>query len=183
MNTNQSLKMQNYAFAVRSQLGFSLYATANETTKFSGAGVADVARGLELSVMAREMSRDLVYFGWASLEDEQPASIALAFREEHFVDWIDGCTLWAADHEVPLILVDEVQKQHFIRGARGAFERRQGLPAKKLGAGKRLATRRVRRALADMPLQLASDHVWMPRGAQWADYRPQPKDDARVRFS
>lgn len=183
MNTNSSLKLQNYALAVRRELGFPLHGTANQSAKFTAAGVADVARGLELSVIAREMSRDLVYFGWASLQDEQPVSTALAFREEHFVDWIDGCTLWAADHEVPLILVDEARKQHFVRGARGAFERREGLPAKKLGAGKRLAMRRVRRALADMPREIASDNVLMPRGGNWADYMPQAKDGTCVRFS
>jgi len=183
MNTNSSLKLQNHALAVRRELGFPLYGTANQSAKFTAAGVADIARGLELSVMARDMSRDLVYFGWASLQDEQPVSIALAFREEHFVDWIDGCTLWAADHEVPLILVDEIGKQHFVRAARGAFERREGLPAKKLAAGKRLAMRRVRRTLAAMPWEVASDNVWMPRGASWADYEPQPKDGTCIRFS
>lgn len=182
MPMNAQLKLQTFAFAVRQQLGFPLHSTTNETTKFGAASVPDLTRSLEVSVLAEQMGRDIVYFGWASLEDDEPATISIAFREQDFVDWVQDCRLWAADQDAPMVLVDEMRQQHFVRGSRGALERRDGLPARKLAAGKRCARRRIRRAAAEMPNEPVPDTVFVPRGAPWADHKPQTANALFVRF-
>lgn len=182
MTMNAQLKLQTFAFAVRQQLRFPLHATANESTKFATASVPDLTRSLEVSALAQEMGRDIICFGWASVQDDEPTTISIAYREQDFVDWIQNCQLWAADQDAPMMLVDEVRRQHFVRGARGVLERRDGLPAKKLAAGKRCARRRIRRAAAEMPTHLVSDTVCMPQGARWADHKPRTDDALFVRF-
>ncbi len=179
---HHNLKFQNYALAIRKELGFPLTPMANESVKFTAGGEVDVMRRIELARLAEEMSRDFIYCAWRSVTAKTPASVAVVFREEHLVDVVGNCTLWAPDEDAPLVLLNERGGEHFVRGARNALERRAGLPAKNLSKGKRLALRRVRSAAAARGDDLLPGNAHVPNGARWADHRPQTQNETIVRL-
>jgi hypothetical protein len=179
---HHNLKLQNHALAIRQELGFPLTPMANESVKFTAGGEIDIMRRIELARLAEEMSRDFIYCAWTSVTAEAPASVAVVFREEHLVDVIGDCVLWASDNDAPLVLLNERGGEHFVRGARNVLERRAGLPGKNLSKGKRLALRRVRNAAAARGDNLLPGNAFVPNGERWADHRPQMQNETIVRL-
>lgn len=179
---HHNLKLQNHALAIRQELGFPLTPMANESVKFTAGGEIDIMRRIELARLAEEMSRDFIYCAWKSVSAESPASVAVVFREEHLVDVVGNCSLWAPDEKGALVLLNERGGEHFVRGARNALERRAGLPAKNLSNGKRLALRRVRDAAAARGNDLLPGNALVPNGARWADHRPQMQNETIIRL-
>jgi hypothetical protein len=163
---HHNLKLQNHALAIRQELGFPLTPMANESVKFTAGGEIDIMRRIELARLAEEMSRDFIYCAWTSVTAEAPASVAVVFREEHLVDVIGDCVLWASDNDAPLVLLNE----------------RAGLPGKNLSKGKRLALRRVRNAAAARGDNLLPGNAFVPNGERWADHRPQMQNETIVRL-
>ncbi len=181
MQPHINVKLQNYALAVRQELGFPLFQTANQSIKFTAGGRLDLMRQIQTAALAEEMSRDLVYFSWTSVAAKAPSEIAVFYRNELLVDVISDCSLWAPDDESRLLLLNERGGEHFVRGARGALERRQGLPSGNLKSGKRLAVERVQRVAARMGSDILPGNTFVPHGETWGDHRP-PQDRSFVRL-
>lgn len=181
MTNDQQIYHQNYAMAIRHEMGFPLHHTANQSVAFGSTGVTDIVRSMQIATLADEMHRDVVICEWESVSAKQPAGIAIAYREELQVDWVAGCVLWAANQNAPVMIVNQARGEHFIRGARGMLERREGLPARSLKTGIGLARRRVRRAAANRPAALNDNNAWVPFGESWDDHKPLPEGTV-VRF-
>lgn len=181
MQPHTNVKLQNYALAARQELGFPLFQTANQSIKFTAGGRLDLMKQIQTAALAEEMSRDLVHFAWTSVAAKAPSDIAVFYRDALLVDVISGCSLWASDDESPLLLLNERGSEHFVRGARGAIERREGLPPGNLKPGKRLATERVQQAAARMGGDILPGNTFVPHGESWADHRP-PQERSFVRL-
>lgn len=163
------LKTQKYCLAVRQQLGYPLFKPAIHCTAFASGGIADLAKGMEIAVLAETMRKDFVYTAWKDFSEKEPAQIGVALRAMLHVDWVDPCFLWAADDVAPLVIVPTRRDEHIVVGERGLLERRAGRPATALGRGKKLAAVRVRRAAATMRDELLEGNVFVPRGGTWQE--------------
>jgi hypothetical protein len=181
MTNNPKIYHQNYAMAIRQEMGFPLHHTANQSVAFAATGVTDVIRSTQIATLADEMHRDVVVCEWESLSANQPAGIAVAYREELEVEWVAGCVLWTANQNAPVVIVNKERGEHFVRGARGMLERREGLPARNLKTGIGVARRRVRRTAAARPAALIDNNAWVPFGDSWDDHKPLPEGTV-VRF-
>ncbi len=174
------IKTQNIAWALRQEMGYPLFAPANECTAFAGGGIADLAKGMEVAVLATQMRKDVIYLGWRTVADAAPASFAVALREMLQVDWIDGVFPYAGDDTAPIVLVSTRRDEHIAVGPRGLLERRAGKP-RALGTGKARAMRRIRRAAGTMADRLADNNVFLPRGDPWREPPASPRETI-IRF-
>lgn len=176
------IKMQNFAWGLRQQMGYPLFAPANDCTAFAGGGLADFAKGMEVACLATQMRKDIVYLGWTDPADAAPTTFAVAIREMLQVDWLDRMVPWAADDISPILLVSIQHDEHVVVGSRGLLERPTGKPAKELGKGRKLAMQRIRRAAATMGDHLAANNVLLAPGEAWRE-PSTPSGDAVVRFA
>lgn len=174
------LRNQKFAWGLRQQMGYPLFAPANDCTAFAGGGIADFALGMEIAVLATQMRKDIVHLGWRDVADAEPTTFAVALREMVQVDWLDGLFPFAEDDMAPIVLVSTRRDKNIAVGPRGLLERRSGKP-KALGKGKARAMRRIRRAAAAMSDQLADAHVFLNRGEAWRE-PPASSHDTIVRF-
>jgi len=176
------IKMQNFAWGLRQQMGYPLFAPANDCTAFAGGGLADFAKGMEVACLANQMRKDVVYLGWSAPADAAPTTFAVAIREMLQVAWLDSMVPWAADDILPILLVSIRHDQHVVVGSRGLLERRSGTPANALGRGRKLAMQRIRRAAATMGDHLAANNVLLAPGEAWRE-PPTASGDTVVRFA
>ena len=167
--------------AMSQEMGFPLHHTANQSVAFGSTGLADILRLMQIATLADEMHRDVVICEWEHADDKQPVEIAAAYREELQVDWIGGCVIWAASQTALVMIVNKAGGEHFVRGALGMLERREGLPARNLQTGVGLARRRARRGAASRPAALNDNNAWVPFGESWNDHKPLPEGTV-VRF-
>ena len=61
---NYQIKTQNIAWGLRQEMGYPLFAPTNDCTAFAGGGLADLAKGMEIAVLAAQMRKDVIYLGW-----------------------------------------------------------------------------------------------------------------------
>lgn len=176
MSTAIMLKTQNYCLSIRQELGYPAYAPVCHTLAFASGGPADALKAIEIGRHATAMNRDIVYTAWKTFGRAEPASIAVALREQTHVDVVTDCFLWAVDATAPLMIVAPRRGEHFVLGARGYLERRHGLPARQVARGKRLALERVQRAAARMGTDLLPDNQTIPCGASWVEPAPRSND-------
>lgn len=176
------IRMQNFAWGLRQQMGYPLFAPANDCTAFAGGGHADFAKGMEIACLASQMRKDVVYLGWTGVADAAPTTFAVAIREMLQVDWLDRMVPWAADDVSPILLASTRHDEHVVVGSRGLLERRSGKPAKALGKGRKLAMQRIRRAAATMGERLAANNVLLAPGEAWRE-PPALSGDTVVRFA
>lgn len=177
---NYQIKTQNIAWGLRQEMGYPLFAPTNDCTAFAGGGHADLAKGMEIAVLAIQMRKDVIYLGWQDVADAAPSTFAVALREMLQVDWVDGLFPFAADDTAPIVLVSTKRDEHIAVGLRGLLERRPGKPGA-LGKGKARAMRRIRRAAATMRNELAENNVWLPRGDPWRE-PPASERETIIRF-
>lgn len=175
------VRNQNFAWGLRQEMGYPLFAPANDCTAFAGGAVPDIAYSMEICCIASAMRKDIIYLGWSHVDDAEPSGIAVALRDMLHVDWIDRLFPWAADAASPIVLVSTRRDEHIAVGARGLLEQRVGKPAKALGKGKRLAMQRIRRAAATMGDELAANNIHLPRGSEWQE-PPRSSGETIVRF-
>ncbi len=174
------IKTQNIAWGLRQEMGYPLFAPANDCTAFAGGGIADLAKGMEIAVLATQMRKDVIYLGWRTVADAAPARFAVALREMLQVDWIDGLFPHAADDTAPIVLVSSGRDEHIAVGPRGLLERRAGKP-RALRVGKARAMRRIRPAASTMADRLAENNVFLPRGDAWRE-PPASPGETIIRF-
>lgn len=178
---NYQIKNQNIAWGLRQQMGYPLPAPANDCTAFAGGGLADLAKGMEIAVLATQMRKDVIYLGWRTVADAAPATFSVALREILQVDWIHGLIPYASDDIAPVLLVTTRREEHIAVEPRGLLERRPGKPGA-LGTGKARAMRRIRRAAATMADRLADNNVFMLRGEAWRE-PPTSSGETIIRFA
>lgn len=174
---------QQFAMALKRELGFQICGVPNDTLSALAGGEADAVKAMEIAAIAPALSRDLIYLGYRNAKAKEPSQIALAWRDDLYVDWRDGLQLYAADHNAPLVLVDLQRREHYARGGRNQLIRHDGLPAGGIERGRKLAMARIRRTAAIMPDELAANSTLVPRGANAAEHLPPVTAETVVRLS
>lgn len=175
--------LQNHMLAIRSEMGYPLFAPACHTLAWSAGGPIDMQVGMDLARLAQTTGRDLIYGAWESAERERPSEYVLALRQPHLVEIVRNCSFYAADEAAPLILMCETRDEHYVLNDRLFLERRRGLPGRRLELGKRRAEQRIINSL-----NASVDHVLegggvMPRGGEWMPYPATRSETLAVQFS
>ena len=181
--TVTNILLQNHMLAIRSEMGYPLFAPACHTLAWSAGGPVDMQVGMDLARLAQTTSRDLIYGAWQSAEHERPSEYVLALRQPHLVEIVRNCSFYAADEAAPLILMCETRDEHYILNARLFLERRPGMPGRRLELGKRRAEQRIIHSPnASVDHMLEGGGV-MPRGGEWMPYQATRSEKLAVQFS
>ena len=144
--TITNLTLQNHMLAIRTEMGYPVYAPACHTTSWASGGPVDMQIGMDLARLAQATGRDLIYGAWHSIQHQRPREYVLALRQSDGVEIIRNCSFYAADEAAPLILMCEARDEHYVLNDRLFLERRAGMPGRRLKLGKRRAEQRIIRS-------------------------------------
>ncbi|WP_394440066.1 hypothetical protein ACGGKE_03495 [Sphingobium naphthae] len=93
---------QSWAFALRTLLGYPVFAPARHTVAFSTSGPRDLEKDRHLADIAIEMQRDFVHLTFVDIDAPEPSEIGLAVLGHHGVHWLPKARLFAASERAPL---------------------------------------------------------------------------------
>lgn len=174
------LRHQKTMLALRQQMGWPTFKPANDCILFTSGKTSDFEVGMELGRIAQMLGKDMIYSGWASVGATTPASFTIAWRNMLTVDIIDRVLPYAANDQDPIVLVSTRRDEHFAIDRRGSLARVPGRP-KSLGAGRRLAMKRLKAAVKTMGDELLAGN----RHVRWGETEIEPEEPASevvVRF-
>lgn len=158
------LRHQKTMLALRQQMGWPAFKPANDCIAFTSGKPSDFEVGIELGRIAQMLGKDLIYSGWASVDATTPIGFTIAYRELLAVDIVDRVFPYAANDQAPVVLVGTRADEHFAIDGRGSLTRMPGKP-KSLGAGRRLAMKRIKAAAKTMGDELLASNRHVPWGA------------------
>ena len=158
------LRHQNTMLAVRQQMGWPAFKPANDCIAFTSGKPNDFEVGRELGRIAQMLGKDVIYSGWASVDATAPVGFTVAYREMLAVDIVDRVFPYAANDQSPVVLVSTREDEHFAIDHRGSLVRVAGKP-KSLGAGRRLAMKRIKAAAKSMGDELLASNRHVSWGA------------------
>lgn len=158
------LRHQKTMLALRQQMGWPAFKPANDCIAFTSGKTSDFEVGMELGRIAQMLGKDVIYSGWASVGATTPAGFTIAWRGLLTVDIIDRVLPYAANDQAPVVLVSTRRDEHFAIDQRGSLARMSGRP-KSLGAGRRLAMKRIKAAAKTMGDELLTGNRHVPWGA------------------
>lgn len=158
------LRHQKLMLALRQQMGWPPFKPANDCIAFTSGKTTDLEVGMELGRIAQMLGKDVIYSGWASVGATTPAGFTIAWRGLLTVDIIDRALPYAANDEAPVMLVSTQRDEQFVIDERGSLVRVPGKP-KSLGAGRRLAMKRIKTAAKSMGDELLAGNRLVPWGA------------------
>ena len=176
---NMMLRHQNMMLAVRELMGWPAFKPANDCLAFSSGKVCDFDVGMELGRFSQMLSKDIIYSGWSSATATVPSCFTIAYRELLTVDIIDRAFPYAANDRSPVVLVSTCGDEHFAIDARGTLVRVPGKP-KSLGAGRRLAMKRIKAAARSKGDELLATNRPVRWGAEAIE--PDVQTECVVRF-
>lgn len=173
------LRHQNFMLAVRREMGWPAFRPANDAIAFSSGRPMDLMVGSEVARIAEQMRKDVIYTGWASLVATAPVGFTVVYRELLTVDIVDRVVPFAANDDAPIIFVSTRADEHFAVDRRGSLARIPGKP-KHIGAGRKLAMKRIRTTAATRGDDLLADNQFVPLGGDWVE--PGTPVETIVRF-
>lgn len=174
------LRHQNTMLALRQQMGWPSFKPVNDCIAFTSGRPSDFEVGMELGRIAEMIGKDVIYSGWASAAATVPTGFTIAYREMLSVDIVDRVLPYAANDGAPVILVSTRADEYFAIDRRGSLVRVPGKP-KSLGAGRRLAMKRIKAAANEMGDQLLASNRHVPWGATEIEPEATPAETI-VRF-
>ena len=173
------LRHQKTMLAVRELMGWPAFKPANNCIAFTSGKLSDLEVGMELGRIAQMLGKDIIYSGWASVSATVPDGFSIAYRELLTVDIVDRVLPYAANDQSPLVLVSTRGDEHFAIDNRGSLVRVPGKP-KSLGAGRRLAMKRIKAVAKTKGNELLTGNRHVPWGA--ATIEPDASAECIVRF-
>ena len=173
------LHHQNMMIATRLEMGWPRFKPANDCLAFSSGKAMDVETGMEIARIASMLGKDVIYAGWASTKATKPTGFSLAYRMMMSVDVIDRLVPFAANDEVPIVLVSTRSDEHFAIDRRGSLVRVAGKP-KDIGKGRRLAMKRINATAATLRIEMLASNRFVPTGQDWIE--PDVPAETVVRF-
>lgn len=175
------LRHQKIMLALRQEMGWPAFKPVNDALAFMSGKPFDLQVGMELARIVELVGKDGIYTGWASSSSVMPTGFSIAYRELLTVDVIANVLPYAASDAAPIMLVKVQGDEHFYIDRRGSLTRQPGRP-KALGAGRRLAVKRIKAAAAEMGDDLLAGNRHVPWGA--TEIQPDAVfAEAIVRFS
>lgn len=174
------LRHQKTMLALRQQMGWPPFKPVNDCIAFTSGKPSDFEVGMELGRISQLLGKDVIYSGWASVDATTPIGFTIAYRELLTVDIVDRVVPYAANDQAPVVLVGTRADEHFAIDGRGSLVRVAGKP-KSLGAGRRLAMKRIKAAAKGMGDELLAGNRHVPWGA--TQIEPEaPVAETIVRF-
>ena len=173
------LHHQNFMLAVRREMGWPTFRPANDCIAFCSGRSMDFAVGSEMARIAQTLRKDAVYTGWANTRVALPTSFAIVYRELLTVDIVDRVVPYAANDDAPLVFLSTRADEFFAVDRRGALVRVPGKP-KAIGAGRKVAMKRIRATAATLGDELLENNRFVPTGAEWSE--PEASFETIVRF-
>ena len=173
------LRHQKTMLALRELMGWPVFKPANDCIAFTSGKPTDFQVGMELGRISQMINKDVIYSEWASPTTTAPVGFCIAFRELLSVDIIDRVLPYAADGTSPIVLVSTRADEHFAIDGRGSLTRVNGKP-KSLGAGRRLAMKRIKAAAKVNGDELLAGNRHIPWGA--TSNEPDAPAECVVRF-
>ena len=158
------LRHQKTMLALRQQMGWPTFKPANDCIAFTSGKPSDFGVGMELGRIARMLGKDVIYSSWSSVDATTPVGFTIAYRELLAVHIVDRVFPYAANDHAPVVMVGTRADEHFAIDGRGSLVRVLGKP-KSLGAGRRLAMKRIEAAAKGMGDELLASNRHVPRGA------------------
>lgn len=158
------VRHQNTMLALRQEMGWPLHRPANDCIAFTSGKPSDFEVGMELGRLTQMLGKDLIYSSWASVDATTPIGFTIAYRQMLAVDIVDRVFPYAANDQAPVVLVSTRDDEHFTIDGRGSLLRMPGKP-KSLGAGRRLAMKRIKAAAKNMSDELLTSNRHVPWGA------------------
>ena len=178
-HSNISLKQQNFMRAVRRECGWPAFKPCNDAIAFCSGRKMDFEVGAEMARIAQTLRKDAVYTGWTNMAARKPLGFTIVYREMLAVDIIDHVVPFAANDDTPILFVSTRADEHFATDHRGSLVRIPGKP-KNIGAGRKLAMKRIRATALTMGDKLLADNRFVPFGSDWIE--PEMPADTIVRF-
>ena len=172
------LHHQNMMLAVRKEMGWPAFKPANDCISFCSGRPMDFENGTEIARIAQMLGKDVIYSGWTSSKAIEPAGFAVAYREMLSVDIIDRLVPYAANDEAPLVLVSTRSDEFFAIDRRGSLVRMSGKP-KTIGAGRKLAMKRIKATAATMGSGMLANNRFVKPGGS---IEPEAPTETIVRF-
>ncbi len=179
LQTNISIKQQNFMLAVRRELGCPSFKPCNDAIAFCSGRKMDFEVGAEIARIAETLRKDAVYTGWTNMAANKPLGFAIVYREMLAIDVIDHVVPFAANDDAPIVFVSTREDEHFATDHRGSLVRIPGKP-KNIGTGRKLAMKRIRATASTMGDKLLADNRLVPFGSDWIE--PRSPSDTIVRF-
>lgn len=173
------LHHQNFMLAVRREMGWPTFKPANDCIAFCSGRTMDFAVGSEMARIAQMLRKDAVYTSWANTSAALPNSFTIVYRELLTVDIVDRVVPYAAKDDAPIVFVSTRADEYFAVDRRGALVRVPGKP-KAIGAGRKLAMKRIRATAATMGTELLENNRFVATGAEWIE--PEAPVETVVRF-
>lgn len=174
------VRHQNLMMGLRQEMGWPLFKPVNDAIAFTSGREMDVDMVMELGRIAQMMRRDLVYSSWANTRAKEPVGFTIAYRELLSIDIVDRLVPWAANDDVPVVLVStRGPEETFAIDRRGSLARMPGRPAN-IGKGRKLAMARIKAAAATMGDEPLASNCFVQPGADWVE--PDTLAGVVVRF-
>lgn len=174
------LRHQNFMLAVRREMGWPGFKPANDCIAFCSGRPMDFEVGSEMARISQQIRKDAVYTGWANTRTAEPTGFTIVYREMLTVDIVDSVVPYAANENAPIVFVSTRADEVFAVDRRGSLIRVSGKP-KRIGAGRKLAMKRIKSTAAAMGDELLQDNRCVPTGADWVE--PEAPVETIVRFN
>mgnify|MGYP005984364197 CR=1 FL=1 len=170
---------QNFMLALRREMGWPTFKPANDCIAFCSGRRMDFEVGSELARIAQTLRKDAIYSSWDKMSATKPLGLSIAYRELLSVDIIDRLVPFAANDDAPVIFVSTRSDESFVLDGRGSLIRVAGKP-KAIGAGRKLAMKRICATAATLQSELLADNQFVPFGSAWVE--PEAPVETVVRF-
>lgn len=154
---------QNIMIALRQEMGWPAFTPANDSIAWSSGMPMDAEVGMEVARVAQALGKDIVYGSWANTKAREMTGLSVAYREMLTVDIVDGLVPWAANDTDPILLVSTRGDEMFGIDQRGTLTRMYRKPSA-IGAGRKLAKKRIRAAAAQLGNTLLANNRHVPWG-------------------
>ena len=154
---------QNIMIALRQEMGWPAFTPANDAIAWSSGMPMDAEVGMEVARVAQALGKDIVYGAWKNTKAREMEGLSVVYRQLLTVDIVEGLVPWAANDTAPLLLVSTRRDEMFGIDHRGTLTRMHPKP-RAIGAGRKLAEKRIRAAAAQMGDALLPNNRHVPWG-------------------
>ncbi|HEX8412507.1 MAG TPA: hypothetical protein VF637_01285 [Sphingomicrobium sp.] len=159
-----------WAMSLRMLMGYPTFEPACHTMAWASGTSRNMFQAMQVTQIAQDMARDLVFLAFADIVPGAPVAVSLAVRQSVGVEWIATCSLYAASETAKIELLGGGRRWHI--GPRLVLISQKLPPKGRRAQGEEIALRRWRQMAATMkPLDLVGS-VFVGPGKTFADAVP-----------
>lgn len=161
---------QQWVFALRKLMGYPGFEPSRHSTAFCSSGEPNVTGVLTMAQMAVDMGKDILNVSFASVHALEPHMVSLAVHTTVGVEWLPGCSLYAASDKAKVALLHQDKRWFF--DDRNQLVSTTLPPRHRLARGEQVAWKRWRLTAARMEGLHLSGNCFVPAGRRFIDAVP-----------